>query len=395
MRMWTGFLEHFKTHVDHVRITSMATYDRRHFFFGSLASGIALRTAHAQATDQAVPTAFIGTGGRGTYLLKGTLNLPGVKVVAVCDIKPDRLDRAASLASRDNPQTYTDWRRIIDRKDVNAVFIATPCDLHVEMALAALKAGKHIYCEKPVGITPESINELWRAGKNAKTVWQTGLGMRSSERNKLMIDKVHEGIAGKVIMVRAQRAAGNDLDHNSSSNDWFFNAKRSGDVIVEMAVHNLDLCNWIINSRPDRAAGVGGTLLWVNDPPGRTNMDGYTLTYEYVNGVKLSFTQVFFHPGQMPGSTPGALVYGTKGGVDFTSGTYYPREPKATPVKLVEGERGERPRGQQDTHIAGFFEAIRTGAKTTADLRVGCTGTSPRSSGARRSTARRCCRGQS
>jgi predicted dehydrogenase len=352
----------------------METFNRRRLLLGSLAaSGMAARTTRLRAAGEPVNTAFIGVGNRGSYLLKGTLDLPDVKVVALCDIKPDRRDRAATAAARDNPQTYADWRRVIDRKDVNAVFIATPCDLHVEMALAALRAGKHIYCEKPVGITPESINEVWRAGKNAKTVWQTGLGMRSSERNQAIISKIHEGIAGKVIMVKAQRTAGNDLDHNGPSADWFFNAKRSGDVIVEMAVHNLDACNWVIGGRPERAAGFGGTLLWVNEPPGRTNMDGYTVSYEYQNGVKLSFTQVFFHPGQMPGGSSSSLVYGTKGGVDMSSGTYYPRERGAAPVKLVEGDRRQRGPGQRDTHIAGFFESIRTGAPTTADLRVGCT----------------------
>ena len=349
----------------------MTSLDRRHFLMGSLAASGA--TTLAQAAGEPVNAAFIGTGNRGSYLLNGTLALPGVKVVAVCDLKPDRLDRAASAAARDNPQSYTEWRRIIDRKDVQAVFIATPCDLHVEMALAALRAGKHIYCEKPAGVTPESINELWRAGRNAKTVWQTGLGLRSNARNKVVIGKIHAGIAGKVVMVRAWRTASDDLDHNGSSSDWFFNAKRSGDVIVEMAVHNLDLCNWVIGSRPERAGGFGGALVWENDPPGRTNMDGYTLSYDYLNGVKLSFTQVFFHPDQMPGGGQACLVYGTRGGVDLSAGTYYPRERKAAPVKLVEGDRRERTPGQQDAHIAGFFEAIRTGVKTAADLKVGCT----------------------
>lgn len=343
--------------------------DRRRFLLASAAAG----TAAARGQEQPVRTAFIGTGGRGTYLLRGALPLPGIKVAAVCDIKPDRLDRAASVAARDQPRTYSDWRRIIERKDVDAVFIATPCDLHVEMAIAALQAGKHVYCEKPVGITPESVNRLWRAGRNTKQVWQTGLGMRSSERNRSLIARIHEGIAGRIVMVRAQRSAGDDLDHNGSSSDWFFDARRSGDVIVEMAVHNLDQCNWIINSRPERAAGFGGTLVWVNDPPGRTNMDGYTLSYEYLNGVKLSFTQVFFHPGGMPGASLGPLVYGTRGAVDMGTGSYFPREPKGPPVKLVEGDRGARAPGQPDAHIAGFFDAVRTGAKTTADLRVGCT----------------------
>jgi predicted dehydrogenase len=350
----------------------MSSLNRRYFLMGSLAtSGAALNTARAQQAGEPIGVGFIGTGNRGTYLLKSTVDMPGIKVVAVCDIKPDRLDRAATIAARDKPTTYTDWRQVIERKDVNAVYIATPCDMHVEMAIAAYRAGKHIYCEKPIGVTPESINQLWRVGKDAKNVFQTGLGSRSSERNRKVIPKIHDGIAGKVVMVNAWRTAGNDLDHEGSSKDWFFNAKRSGDVIVEMAVHNLDVCNWVINSRPERAAGFGGALVWPDQPPGRTNMDGYSLTYEYLNGVKLSFRQMFFHPGQMPGGGSATLVYGTKGGVDLSSATYYPREPKGPPVKLMEGAE-VRGRGGSDGHIAGFLEAIRTGGKTTADLRVGC-----------------------
>jgi predicted dehydrogenase len=351
--------------------------NRRNLLLGSLAAtGTGLRSAAAQGSAETVRTAFIGTGNRGTYLLKGTIAHPGVKVMAVCDIKPDRLDRAATIAANDKPTTYTDWRRLIERKDVDAVYIATPCDLHVEMALAALQAGKHIYCEKPIGVTAESVNRLWRAGKDAKTVFQTGLGSRSSPRNRLVIPKIHDGIAGKLVMIRAWRTAGNDLDHNGSSNDWFFNAKRSGDVLVEMAVHNVDVCNWVANSRPESAGGYGGALVWPNEPPGRTNMDGYTLAYDYANGVKLSFTQVFFHPNQMPGGGSACLAYGTKGGVDLNSATYYPREPKGPPVKLTEEDAGRRRgQGEPDGHIGNFLNAIRTGEKTNADLRVGCTAT--------------------
>lgn len=352
----------------------MTALNRRDLILGSLAAtGAAVRPARAQGAGEPVNTGFIGTGNRGAALLKGTLTQPGVKVAAVCDIKPDRLDRAATMAARDNPDTHTDWRRIIDRKDIGAVFIATPCDLHVEMAIAAYQAGKHIYCEKPVGVTAESVNRLWRVGKDSKLVFQTGLGLRSSPRNRIVIGKVHEGIAGKVIMVRAHRTASDDLSHDGPSADWFFNAKRSGDVIVEMAVHNLDLCNWVVDSRPEWAAGAGGTLVWVNEPPGRTNMDGYTLTYEYANGVKMSFTQVFFHPGGMPGGGQATWVYGVNGGVDVGAATYYPRQRGATPVKLMEGEAP--PTSQYDSHIGNFFNAIRTGEKPTADLKVGCIST--------------------
>ena len=148
---------------------------------------------------------MIGTGARGSFLLDAILPLPGVVIKALCDIKPDRLDKAASKAARSNPATYSDYRKIVERQDIQAVWIATPCDLHVEMAIAALKAGKHIYLEKPVGITPESIRELLRAAKGRKTVFQTGHVMRSYPYLKAGVARVREGVAGKVIMIRAWR----------------------------------------------------------------------------------------------------------------------------------------------------------------------------------------------
>ena len=173
-------------------------------------------------------------------------------------------------------------------------------------------------------------------------------------------------------MVKAQRHASDDLDHDGPSKDWFFNASRSGDVIVEMAVHNLDVCNWAVGSRPDRSAGFGGTLLWKDEPPGRTNMDGYTLSYDYANGVKLSFTQVFFHPGGMPGNGQYFYVYGKQGAVDLGNSTFHARVRKSAPQVLV--EREEQPRGSgRDAHIAAFFDCIRTGAKPPADITIGAT----------------------
>ena len=283
-------------------------------------------------------------------------------------IKPDRLDKAATAAAKYQPSTTTDYRKLLERNDVDAVYIASPCDLHVEMAIAALKAGKHVYCEKPAGITPESVAELVRVARASKTVFQIGQQMRSMKALGETIGKIQSGTMGKIIMVKAQRHAGNDLAHDGPSQDWFFNAKRSGDVIVEMAVHNLDECNWVIGSHPDRAGGFGGALLWKDDPPGRTNMDGYTLSFDYANGVKMSFTQVFFHPNGMPGGGQYCYVYTTEGAVDLSNATFYPRARKAEPVTLAEKsqERGE-------AHIAAFFESIRTGKKPPADIEIAAT----------------------
>jgi predicted dehydrogenase len=237
------------------------------------------------------------------------------------------------------------------------------------MSIAALKAGKHVYCEKPMGITPRSIRELLKVARSSKAIFQIGQQMRYTSRLRKTIEKIHEGAAGKIVMVKAQRHSSGDLAHDGPSADWFFNASRSGDVIVEMSVHNLDACNWVINSHPERAAGFGGTLVWVNDPPGRTNMDGYTLSYEYVNGVKMSFTQVFFHPSGLPGNGQYFYVYTTKGAVDLTKGTFYPRARNAQPIVLVEPQQQDR-----QAHFKAFYEAIRTGKKPFADIIVGASG---------------------
>ena len=278
----------------------MNRINRRHFFLGAAATAALQNRLGAQSTADKVRTAFIGVGNRGSLLLRNTLKEPNVAVTAICDLKPDRLDKAASAASRDNPKTFTDYRKLLAEQDIDTVYIASPCDLHVEMAIAAVEAGKHVYCEKPLGITPESIARLLKVMRGAKTVFQVGQQLRSYPHIRAAVERIRGGEFGKIIMVKARRHSSNDLNHEGSSAKWFFDASRSGDVLVEMSVHNLDLCNWAVDSRPEWAAGVGGTLLWVNDPPGRTNMDGYSLTYEYANGIKMSYSQVFFHPRTLP-----------------------------------------------------------------------------------------------
>ena len=335
--------------------------DRRQFLRQSAAAAVAARAA---AQQEAVRTGFIGTGNRGFHLLGNVAKLDGVKITAACDIKPDRLDRALSAAGRDNPAGFTDYRRLLERKDIDAVFIASPCDLHVEMTIAALEAGKHVYCEKPIGTTPESIARLLKVARKAKTVLQVGQQLRHDEQLRETIAKVHAGAAGKIMMVKAQRHASSDLPHDASSNDWFFDVKRSGDVIVEMAVHNLDVCNWVAGSRPDRAAGFGGVSLWVNQPPGRTSMDGYSLSYEYPNGVRLSFTQVFFHPGPLPGGGQYFYVYGTQAGVDLRTARLYPL-PKGEPQVL-----SEKPSLAGEPQLAAFYDCIRNRTKPVVGIEV-------------------------
>lgn len=336
--------------------------NRRSFLLGSAAAGLAA----AQSSDK-IQTAVIGTGNRGSYLLTGVLEQPDAKVVALCDIKPDRLDKAATAAGRDNPTTYSDWRKIIDRKDIDAVFIATPPYLHSEMAVAALKSGKNVYCEKPVGITPAQVRAVVEAARGSKKVFTAGQQLRSIRMLSETVRKIHEGAIGDVIWVKAQRHATADLPHDGTSGDWYFDVTKSGGYLIEQSVHNLDLCNWAINAHPSRACGFGSVGLYKNDPPGRTIFDSGSMTFDYTNGVKMSFTQNVFHPRSMPNGGQYVYVYGTKGTVDLLTAMMYPLG-QGTPAPLAEKQKDN-----PHAHIVAFYECVHGGGKNPSDVVIGAT----------------------
>src|SRR5260370_28704714 len=125
------------------------------------------------------------------------------------------------------------------------------------MAMAALRAGKHVYCEKPIGVTPKQVRELIAAARNSKRVFVPGQQLRSLQSFQTAIGQIHDGAIGDVMWVKAQRHAGADLPHDGTSGDWYFDVNKSGGYLIEQSVHNLDLCNWAIGAHPTRAAGFG------------------------------------------------------------------------------------------------------------------------------------------
>lgn len=338
--------------------------NRRSFLVSAAAAPVAL-----SQSPQSINTALIGVGNRGAYLLTAVLAQPVAKVSAICDIKPDRLDKAATRAGAHSPNTYTDWRRIIDRKDIDSVFIGTPPHLHSEMAIAALKAGKNVYCEKPIGVTAAQVRDLVKVAKATKKVFVAGQQMRSMKQLGEAVRKIREGAIGDVIMVKAQRHASGDLPHDGSSADWYFDVTKSGGYLIEQSVHNLDACNWAIGAHPVRASGFGGTLLYKNDPPGRTIFDCGVMCFDYANGAKMSFTQNVFHARQMPNNNQNIYVYGTKGSVDLLYSTMmYPLARDGQPAALAEKQEEN-----QHAHIVAFYESVIKGTPSPADITIGAT----------------------
>ncbi|MBK9171012.1 MAG: Gfo/Idh/MocA family oxidoreductase [Bryobacterales bacterium] len=349
--------------------------DRRYFLMGAAAAS----AAQSVAQSREIRTAYIGVGARGASLLKQGLDQPGVKVSAICDIDPQARDQALSAAARDRPRSITEWRAVLDLKDIDAVFIGTPCDQHAEMAAACLEAGKYVYCEKPLAITPEGVDRVLGAARRSKAFLQIGQQLRYFPSMREAIRQVHEGIAGNTYIVKAHRHGGRSRPRDGAPEPtaqqktraaWYADVKRSGDLIVENAVHNIDACNWITNSRPVSAYGHGKKYFPRPIPPGTEMMDGFSVEYIYENGMHCDYSQISFHPSHFKTLPSGMWysVFGEKGTVHLThtSATFYDLYSESEPRNLLPAGIGDK-----DTAIADFLACIREKRQPFADVKVG------------------------
>jgi len=308
-----------------------------------------------QSPNDTVGVAFIGVGNRGSFLLKHMLTVPGITVVAICDLDPERLKAAidAATAAGSHPEPYTEYRKLLDRKDVDAVVIATPVDLHKEMAIAALEVGKHVYCEKPMALDAEQCRMVTAAAANAKGIFQQGFQLRHDPNRAAAMKFVHEGGLGKVVFMQGYRHTG-DLPRNTA---WYFDRTRSGDNIVEQACHIIDLMVWAAGTHPLRAFGSGGVSVYKNLPPGRTTMDNYMVIYEFPDDVRFEFSHIFFDPPGFSGIKE--RVYGSKGAIDLATATWTAVDKKGE-QKL---ETGDASKDSTYLSLAAFIDNAR-GKKT-------------------------------
>jgi predicted dehydrogenase len=307
----------------------------------------------AQSPNDTIRVAFVGVGNRGSYLLRHTLALPGIQVVALCDIEPDTLAKAVNQAGQagHRPRSYADFRKLLDDSaDIDAILIATPVDTHKMISIAALELGKHVYLEKPLAHTPEDARLIQLATQSAKGILQVGFQLRHDPNRAAAIRAIHSGVLGKVLYCQGYRHTG-DLPRNTL---WYFDRTRSGDNIVEQACHILDLFCWAIGAPPLRAFGSGGVSLYKDVPPGRTTMDNYSVIYDFPGDVRVNFSHIYFDPPGFSGIKE--RVFAERGAIDLATATW---------VEL--GKKGEikldvPDAGQDSTRLslAAFFSNARS-----------------------------------
>jgi predicted dehydrogenase len=343
---------------------------RRQFVIGSVA---ALASSQLRAApEREIRTAFVGVGKRGTTLVTQVLQQPGVKVTAVCDIDPKARDQAQGMMRRDNPRSFTDYRKVLEREDVDSVIVATPCYLHSEMAVACMEAGKYVYCEKPLGITPEQVDRALKAAARSKVFLQIGQQLRYVQPLQETIRKIHEEkIIGEPFVIKAQRHSTPVPPASEQARpDWYKDVKRSGDLIVENAIHNLDVCNWVAGSHPASAYGHGKKYFPKPMPAGTLMMDGFSVEYIYENDMHLDYSQLYMHPRALKELRGGQwyMVFGSNGTLDLMNGSVYKMD-AAEPVELLRPED----HGEKENAMGQFYACIRENRKPVADIKVAAT----------------------
>jgi predicted dehydrogenase len=263
--------------------------NRREALAGILA--VSPTAAFGSQANSAVSVGVIGTGNRGRYDGDFLAKDARVRIAALCDLYPDQIDRTKTeIASAQNAQVFRDFRDLLAAPGIDAVLITTPVYLHPEHFAAAVKAGKHIYCEKPAGASVAGVKMLMAAAERAdksKHI-QFGFQQRYSPEYLAAEKLVRGGELGELLLMRSHWMVGGanrrrpNLTPEQAERQWYPWRAKSGDMIVEQDCHGVDVLNWFSGRRPLSAIGDGGRKSRVFGD----TMDHLNVTYDYGQNLR-------------------------------------------------------------------------------------------------------------
>ena len=265
------------------------------------------------AEDNVLKVGLVGCGGRGTGAARDTLSAdPHCKIVSVGDIFPDVAEatvprlKATEYADRVDVTPdrifsgFDAYQKVID-SGVDIVLLATPPGFRPMQLEAAIKAGKHVFCEKPVAVDPVGCRRVYEAGQSAKDQGLTlvsGLCWRYEDGMKEIIGRIHDGALGELKALYSTRYnAGVDKRQNRTEGmsdieyqirNWYYYTWLSADFFAEQFVHELDKMAWVMQDQyPDRVLSTGGRETRTGDINGNV-FDHIAATFYYPNGLRYS-----------------------------------------------------------------------------------------------------------
>ena len=392
----------------------------RRQFLSSAASAAtltALSQSRVLGANDRVRLGFIGVGNRGDQLLDAFLEHGDTEIAAVCDLRQDYMDFAASK-SRGAPVQFSDYRRLIESSDIDAVVIATPDHWHALMTIDACEGGKDVYVEKPLSLTVVEGRKMVEAVRRNRRVSQVGIHRRSSPVCQEAVGLIREGEIGHVshastTMTRNEAPIG--IGHPADSApppdlDWEmwlgpapkvpYNVNRtlykfrwfwdySGGQVTNFGAHGADMIQWALDRIAPKAVTAMGGRYVVED--NREIPDTATILWEYEGGTLANFTQI---NGNGADPTRSFVEFrGTKG-TAYVDGNAYEIVPEKvrreqlaaySPLRRGRG-RGEtetlaqprRVKGSSDTafHARNFLDCVKSRKRCNCDIEIGHRSTS-------------------
>ena len=339
----------------------------------------------------------IGCGGMGRGDIATFLHNAEVECPIICDVDDKMMAEAARMIEGKRghaPEMVKDFRRVIERNDLDAILVATPDHWHALPTIYACQAGKDVYCEKPLGKTIDEGRAMVEAAKDNKRVVQMGTQWRSGEHYKEAIDLIHSGRLGKVRMVRAwayldwlggignppDAAPPEGVDYDMwlgpaparpfNPNRFHFNFRwfwdYAGGLMTDWGVHLLNVCQWGMGyEMPKRVSSTGGKFALDDNSE---TPDTQAALYEFKD-----YMLIFEHQmvgGLGPGGQPhGMLFCGTEGTVIIReSGWELIPEPKK---KSLEPIKKENTADARPAHVRNFLDCMRTREAPIMNFEVG------------------------
>jgi len=370
------------------------------------------------ANDRIV-TAHIGTGERGRSDMGDFLNR-GVQVAAICDVDASHLNLArqdidkikqqqGSKAITGKVDHYSDFRRILDRNDIDAVVVVTPDHWHSIPTILACDAGKDVFCEKPLALTIDEGRKMVEAARHNKRVVQTGTQQRSSEDFRLACELVLNGYIGQLKEIQisipqvkfqffnlkreprfdtGQRIANSnppaELDYdfwvgpsefrpyNRNENHYNFRyfLNYASGQITNWGAHNIDIAQWAMDADDSGpVSAIAESVAYEGRKTGLYDVSSTCrLTMEYANGVKLKIGQWREGDTSREYENGSNRFIGTKGEILVNRGKL-----ETTPAGLLETKLKESDKRlyKSDDHVNNFLECIKTREKPISDIETG------------------------
>jgi myo-inositol 2-dehydrogenase/D-chiro-inositol 1-dehydrogenase len=272
------------------------------------------KTVFGYEANSAVRLGLLGCGDRGKVVATSFAQNTCAQVVALADIFADKLESGKQHFDKVNAdlgRTTVDakmlfsgahaYERLAQRQDVDVVQISTPPFFHVQHLDAAVAGDKHVYCEKPVGIDVRQARQALEIAKRVKPNRSVDVGFQCRNAPPLaaVANKVKSGAIGAVACVtgnyfspalKEKARPGITADEYRLRN-WLWDRALSGDILVEQNIHIIDLCNWMVGSRPTKAAATGGRNVlkhWGDC------WDNYQVDFTYPGDVHFSFASTQF-----------------------------------------------------------------------------------------------------